>query len=155
MQVKPDAPFTNPRVTPFIQCPSCKRLIECGAALCPYCREEIDPQYAERSRLFVVYQTAAVSSANTIKTAELGAAIVFVASFIGFWFDPPLIIANLITPLVSVAAVAVWFYRFGRFRLPDDEYTRARRDMRNSLTLWLVLIGVQILAVIYVWKRHS
>jgi RNA polymerase subunit RPABC4/transcription elongation factor Spt4 len=155
MEVKPDAPFTNPRVTPFVQCPSCKRLIECEAALCPHCREEIDPQYAKLSKLVVVYQTAAVSSANTIKTAEMGAAIVFVASFIGFWFDPPLIIANLLTPLISVAAVGVWFYRFGRFRLNDEEYLKAWRDMRKSLALWLVLIGVQILAIIYVLKRRS
>ena len=151
MEVKPDAPFTNPRVTPFIQCPGCKRLIECDASLCSYCREEIDPEYASISRLVVVYQTAAVSSANTIKTAELGAGIVFVASFIGFWFDPPLIIANLLTPIISTAAVALWFYRF-RVRLQDPEYNQARKEMRRSLRLWLVLIGVQILSLIYVLK---
>ena len=155
MEVKPDAPFTNPRVTPFIKCSCCARLIECHSAFCPYCREEIDSRYAELSRLVVVYQTAAVSSANTIKTAELGAALIFVASFIGFWFTPSLIIANLLTPIISVVAVGVWFYRFGRFRLNDDEYLKAWRDMRKSLTLWLALIGVQILAVIYVWKLHS
>jgi len=154
MKVKPDAPFTNPRVTPWVQCPGCKRLIECDAALCPHCREEIDPQYAAISKLVVVYQTAAVSSANTIKTAELGAGIISVASFIGFWFDPPLIIATLLTPIISVAAVALWFYRF-RFRLQDPEYARARRDMRNSLRLWLVLIAAQILAVVYVFKVRS
>ena len=151
MEVKPDAPFTNPRVTPFIQCPSCKRLIECEASICPHCREEIDPQYAAVSKLVVVYQTAAVSSANTIKSAELGAGLVFVASFIGFWFDPPLIIANLLTPIISAAAVGLWFYRF-RIRLQDPEYAKARKDMRNSLTLWLVLIGVQILSLIYVLR---
>lgn len=155
MEVKPDAPFTNPRVTPFIQCPSCKRLIECHAVVCLHCREEIDPQYAAISKAVVVYQTAAVSSANTIKTAEMGAVVIFVASFIGFWFDPPLIIANLLTPIISVAAVGVWFYRFGRFRLNDEEYAKASRDMRKSLTLWLALIGVQILALIYVFKVRS
>jgi hypothetical protein len=152
MEIKPDAPFTNPSVSPFIKCPSCKRLIECDAALCPHCREEIDPEYAKVSKMLVVYQTAAVSSANTIKTAELGAVIIFAASFIGFWFDPPLIIANLLTPIISATAVGVWFYRFGRVRLNDEEYAKAWRDMRKSLTLWLVLIAVQILAVIYVWK---
>jgi hypothetical protein len=155
MEVKPDAPFTNPRVTPFIQCPSCKRLIECNAVVCLHCREEIDPQYAAISKAVVVYQTAAVSSANTIKTAEMGAVVIFVASFVGFWFDPPLIIANLLTPIISAAAVGVWFYRFGRFRLKDEEYAKASRDMRKSLTLWLALIGVQILALIYVFKVRS
>lgn len=152
MEVKPDAPFTNPLVTPFVECPGCQRLIECEATLCPYCREEIDPRYAELSRLLIVYQTAAVSSANTIKTAEMAAGIVFVASFVGFWIDPSLIIVSLLSPILSAAAVTVWFYRFGRFRLDDDEYRKARRDMRNSLTLWLVLISVQILAVIYVFR---
>ena len=154
MEIKPDAPFTNPRVTPFIDCPSCKRLIECNAAFCPYCREEIDPQYAEISKLFNVYQTAAISSANTIKTAEMGAAIVMAASFIGFWFVPTLMIINVLTSVMSIAAIGVWFYRFGRIRLNDEEYRNARRDMRKSLTIWLVLICVQILAVIYVWKRR-
>ena len=32
---------------------------------------------------------------------------------------------------------------------------KAWRDMRKSLALWLVLIGVQILAIIYVLKRRS
>ena len=151
MEVKPDAPFTNPRVTPFVQCPGCKRLIECDASLCPYCREEIDPNYAAISRLVVVYQTAAVSSANTIKTAEVGAGIVFVVSFIGFWLGPGLIIANLLTPILSIAAVGLWFYRF-RFRLQDPEYAKARNAMRNSLWLWLVLMAVQILSLLYVFK---
>lgn len=152
MEIKPDAPFTNPLVTPFIQCPGCQRLIECDAVTCPHCCEEIDPQYAAISKAVVVYQTAAVSSANTIKTAEMGAGIAFPASLIGFWFGPPLIIVNLVTPILSAAAVALWFYRFGRIRLDDDEYVKAWRDMRNSLTLWLVLMGVQIFAVIYVFK---
>jgi len=154
MEIKPDAPFTNPRVTPFIDCPSCRRLIGCNSAFCPHCREEIDPRHAKISKLLVVYQTAAVSSANTIKSAELGAAIVMAASLIGFWIVPSILIVNLLTPLISIAAVGVWFYRFGRFRLDDDEYRSAWRDMRKSLTIWLVLICVQILAVIYVWKRR-
>ena len=150
--MKPDALFTNPRVSPFVECPSCKRLIECNATTCPHCREEIDPQYAAVSKMIVVFNTAACSSANTIKTAEYGAILVFLASAVGFWIDPTLVIVNLLTPVMSIAAIALWFYRFGRFTLGDDDYARARRDMRNSLKLWVILIGVQALTLVYLLK---
>jgi RNA polymerase subunit RPABC4/transcription elongation factor Spt4 len=151
--LKPDSLFTNPRVTPFVECPSCKRLIQYGVEICPHCREEINADYAHISAAIVVFNTAAVSSANTIKTAEYGAVIVFMATLIGIWaVDPSLAIANLLTPILSIAAIFLWFYRFGRFKYGDPEYNKANRDMRNSLKLWLVLIVVQALALAYFFR---
>jgi len=125
-------------------------LIEYGAEVCPHCREEINADYARISAAILVFNTAAVSSANTIKTAEYGAAIVFMATLIGIWaVDASLVIANLLTPILSIAAISVWFYRFGRFRHGDPEYDKAKRDMRNSIKLWLVLIVVQALGIAY------
>ena len=154
--MKPDSLFTNPAVTPFVECPSCKRLIGHRLGACPHCREEIDSDYARASAIVVVYNTAACSSANTIKTAEYGAVIVLVASFIGMWFvDPALVIANLLTPILSIAAIVVWFFRFGRFKFGDAEYAKAKRDMRNSLKLWAVLTAVQALALAYFFRLRG
>jgi RNA polymerase subunit RPABC4/transcription elongation factor Spt4 len=151
--LKSDSLFTNPAVTPFVECPSCKRLIGYRLKVCPHCREEIDPVYARASATVVVFNTAACSSANTIKTGEYGAVIVLIASFIGMWLvDPALVIANLLTPIISIAAIVVWFFRFGRVNFGDAEYAKAKRDMRNSLKLWVVLIAVQALVLAYFFR---
>lgn len=153
MEMKTDSLFTNPAVTPFVECPGCKRLIECEAKVCPHCREEIDPEYAKVSRAVTVYNTAACSSANTIKTAEYGALIVFLATLIGVWaIDPGLVIVNLLTPILSIAAIVVWFRRFGWFRFGDAEFEKAKRDMRISMLLWIFLLVVQVLAIAYFVK---
>lgn len=153
MELKPDSLFTNPPVTPFVECPECKRLIDCKAKVCPHCREEIDAEYAKLSTTIIVYNTAACSSANTIKTAEYGALIVFVATLLGIWaFDPGLVILNLLTPTLAIAAIVVWFRRFGWFKLGDAEFEKAKRDMRISIVLWIVLLVVQGLAIVYFLK---
>jgi len=154
--MKTDSPFTNPLVTPFVQCPTCKRLIATGAEICPHCREEIDPQYAQLSSAVLVYITAACSSANTIKTGEYGAIVVFLATLLGVWLvDPALGIVNVINSVIAIAAIVVWFRRFARFRFDDPEYVKARRDMQISLRLWLVVIFVQALAIVYFFRfRH-
>lgn len=136
-----------------MECPSCKRLIGYRLEVCPHCREEIDPAYARVSAYLVVFNTAACSSANTIKTAEYAAVVVLIATFLGMWLvDPALVIANLLTPIVSIAAILVWFFRFGRFKFGDAEYAKAKRDMRNSLKLWVVLTAVQALALAYFFR---
>lgn len=150
-----DSQFTNPAVTPFVKCPSCKRLIGHRLDVCPHCREEIDSEYARVSALVVVYNTAACSSANTIRTGEYAAVLVLIASFIGMWFvDPALVIANLIVPIMGIAAIVVWFYRFGRVNFGDAEYAKAKRDMQNSLKFWVVMTGVQALALAYFFRSR-
>lgn len=153
MELKPESLFTNPAVTPFVECPGCQRLIGCETKMCPHCREEIDPEYARASRAVIIYNTAACGSANTIKTAEYGALIVFVATLIGIWaVTPALAIVNLLTPVISVAAIVVWFRRFGWIKFGDAEFEKAKRDMRISLGLWMVLLVVQVLAIVYFVK---
>ena len=136
-----------------MECPSCQRLIDCKLTICPHCREEIDADYARVSTAIVVYNTAACSSANTIKTAEYGAVIVALATFVGIWaVDRGLVIINLLTPLITIAAIAVWFRRFGRFQLGDAEFEKAKQDMRNSMKFWIALLVVQSLVIVYLFR---
>lgn len=98
----------------------------------------------------MVFNTAACSSANTIKTGEYAAIVVFVATLMGILLVAPgAAIVNVVNSVVSIAAILLWFRRFGRFRFGDAEYDKAKRDMRISLILWTVLIVVQGLAIAY------
>ncbi|MEA2203656.1 MAG: hypothetical protein QOE77_432 [Blastocatellia bacterium] len=151
-----DSLFKTPAVTPFVECPNCKRLIEYGSKRCPSCHEEIDEEYALASAMIVIQNTRACSLANTIKTVEPIAVIVFITCLIAAYYGPSLIIVSLITPLMGVSATVSWFVRFGSFKLGDEEFVKAKRDMRNSLKLWLVLLAVLLLLIIYLLKTgHS
>jgi len=138
-----------------VECPNCKRLFQYGAVHCPYCREEINPRYAQASAQVLILNTQACSLANSIKTAEPGAIIVFLVSAFGvFFYAPSLLILNFLTPVISLAAIILWFTRFGRFRAGDEEYLKAKTRMRSSLKLWATLLAVQLLMLLYVIKTH-
>jgi hypothetical protein len=88
----------------------------------------------------VVFNTAACSSANTIKTAEYAAIVVLVATLLGILLVAPgLAIVNVVNSVASIAAILLWFRRFGSFKFGDADYDRAKRDMRISLQLWVGL----------------
>ena len=148
-----DSLFKTPAVTPFVECPNCKRLIEYGSKRCSACHEEIDEEYALASAMIVIQNTRACSLANTIKTGEPGAIIVFLVSLLGAYVaGPSLVIASLLTPLLGLSATISWFIRFGSFELGDEEFAKAKRDMRNSLKLWVVLLAVLLLLITYLLK---
>ncbi len=148
--------FTIPRVTPFVECPNCKRLIEYGISICPSCREEISPDFAKASAIKVVVNTQAGSLANTIRTAERALILVFVSCLLGFFFlDSSLLIVSLLTPVVNLAAVLLWLRYYRNFRVGDEEYMRARARMWSSFKLWAALLIVQLLAVVYMWRAGS
>jgi hypothetical protein len=50
-----------------------------------------------------------------------------------------------------VTLLGEMFYRFGTFPLGDDEYLRAKRRMRRTLTLWLAIASAQIIAIGIWW----
>lgn len=143
----------RPAVTPFVECPNCKRLLEYGVERCPSCREEIGADYALVSVAVVHLNTQACASANTIKSGDLGAVITLLTAAYGYFLGyPSLFVVSFVTPVVALLVILVWFYRFGRFNIGDEEYMRARREMRWSLKLWVALLGVQLLALIYMLK---
>lgn len=144
--------FKHPEVTPFVECPNCGRLVEFGAEHCPACREVIEKGYALLSVGVVAFNTRAVSLANTIKTGDPAAFIVLLASAYVYFLDASggslsslqsLWATTLAVPVLALAAVALWFFRYGRFRMGDADFDRSKLDMRWSLMLWLALLFAQ------------
>lgn len=151
-----DSIFKAPDVDPFVECPNCRQLLEYGAERCPRCREEIDADYALLSAVVVHRNTQAVSSANTIKTCEPAAVIIFFTSLLGYYFNHPAIfIVNLITPALALSGILVWFYRYGRFTIGDEDYLTARKGMWTSLKLWSALLFVQLMIILYMMMKTS
>ena len=148
----------GPAVFPFVECPNCKQLLEFGASLCPRCREEIGPEYALVSAVIVHHNTQACSVANTIATfnafiplALIGTVLVYIGE--AYVLGSPRISAVLLFwPGIPLFAIAVWYVRFGRFRIGDEEYVRARREMRRSFAFWLAFLIVDVLLIAIAWS---
>jgi len=139
--------FENPEVSLFVECPNCHELLTFGVSSCASCREEISPDYAALSAVVLRHNTQAVSVANTISTFDAFIPIgLIVLVFELFTFDSirklPVV---FLWPILPLAAIVVWFVRFGRFKLGDEEYFRSRREMRRSFCLWLALLVVEVL----------
>lgn len=147
--------FNRPPVTPFVECPNCKQLLEYGLDKCSRCNEEIRPEYALASAYVVHRNTQACSHANIIKSAEKAVVIVMVASICGYFLGAPsLYLLSLGNSLLSIAIIVAWFVRYGRFKLGDEDFFKARKDMRNSFLIWLALLLVQVLVFVYLLKSH-
>ena len=142
-------------VVPFVECPNCKQLLEYGAEACLRCREEIDPEYALVSAAVVHQNTQACSMANTIKSGDPAAYyITVVVSAIAYAIDeytfgwPVLFYIVFLMPAVLLLLILIWFNRFALFKAGDEEFARAKRDVRGSLILWLAILAVQVIAFI-------
>lgn len=148
----------KPAVVPFVECPNCKQLAEYGAEGCPRCREEIAPEYALVSAAVVHHNTQACSLANSVGGFDPFAYIALAGSVLMYAVDwyavegPALSYLILVWPLMPLPVILSWFYRFGRFAIGDEDYVRARREVRGSLMLWLAILGVQLLALVVVWR---
>src|SRR5262245_358282 len=148
--------FKPPPVTPFVECPNCKELVEYGLEVCARCKEEIRPEYAMASAYVVHRNTQACSHANIIKGAEKAVVLGLLASVIGYFSGPPsLLLVSMSSSLLYVGVVVAWFIRYGQFKLGDEDFVRAKREMRNSLLLWLALLLVQSLTFAYLLRAKS
>jgi RNA polymerase subunit RPABC4/transcription elongation factor Spt4 len=150
-----DSVFTRPPVHPFVECPNCKELTEYGLKFCPRCREEIPPDYAMLSAAVVHLNTQAISVAKTITTFDAFipiAFVVLVAVIAMGWYSQErsrLPFALFVPPVLTLLGIIVWYFRFGRFKLGDQEYLDARHDMFKSFLLWLAFLTVQVLCILY------
>jgi hypothetical protein len=131
--------------------------VEYGADVCPRCREAIDPEYALASAVVVHHNTQACSLANSIKGGDAFAYIAIIGSIAIYAIDisafGSLAIFNFLVlwVVIPLLAIIVWFIRFGGFKIGDEEYLRARRDMRGSLLLWLAILIVQLIVIGVYW----
>ena len=149
-----DSLLKGPAVFPFVECPNCHQLLEFGASLCPRCREEISPEYAAVSAAIVHYNTQACSLANTITTFNAFIPLALIGTiliYFGDWYvsgRPRISIGLLFWPTIPLIAIILWYLRFGRFRIGDEEYLRARHEMRRSFAFWLAFLIVDVLLLI-------
>jgi hypothetical protein len=136
----------------FVECPNCKELTEYGAQMCPRCREEIDPQYADASAAAVYVNTQACNMANTIKGGDMAAYLSLPISAGAYAIDkyavggPAIFYLVFGVPAVVLTVILVWFNRYALFKAGDEEFLRAKRGVRGSLLLWLAILAVQVVA---------
>ena len=146
-----DELIKEPPVEPFVECPNCKQLMEFGVEMCPRCREEISPEYAVVSASVVYHNTQAVSLANTIISFNAFMPIALIASvgiYVIDWYvsgTPRVSFSLLFYSLIPLLVIALWYIRFGGLLFGDEEYVRARRELRQSFALWCALLVVQLL----------
>ena len=149
-----DSLLKGPAVFPFVECPNCRELLEVGASLCPRCREEINPEYAAVSAAIVHHNTQACSLANTITTFDAFIPLALIGTilvYLGDWYvsgQPRISIGLLFWPSIPLVAIILWYLRFGRFQIGDEEYLRARHEMRRSFAFWLAFLIVDVLLLI-------
>ena len=148
----------KPSVHPFVECPNCRQLLELGRLLCPHCREEIQPDYALISAIIVHHNTQAISVANTISSFDAFIPLALILSvfiFLGDWYafgGPGNFFGVFLWPCVPLVAIVIWFFRFGRFKIGDDEFLKAKLEMRKSFFFWLAFLIVQVLCVAVWWR---
>ena len=150
----------RPPVHPFVECPNCQQLVEFGAEHCSRCREPIDPEYAGVSAVIVHHNTQACAAANTISGFDAFIPLALIGSILIFVIDlyvsgrPRLFLFLPMWPLIPLLIIIGWFLRFGRFKIGDDEFLKARREIRSSFLFWAVVLVVQILAIV-AWRFRA
>jgi RNA polymerase subunit RPABC4/transcription elongation factor Spt4 len=141
------------RYTPFVECPNCQKLVRVGVNRCPDCYENIPEGYALNSAAAIVANTVACDVANSIKAFDSFAVLAAIGSVPIYFLDlyvsgsPKLFYLVILWSVMPLMTTLLWLYRFGNFKLGDDEYLRAKRGVRRSLTLWLALTSAQIIAL--------
>lgn len=66
------------------------------------------------------------------------------------WYSfstPRISLGIVFWPIVPLLTIGLWFIRFGRFKIGDEEYLKARREMKRSFAFWLALLIVQLLLI--------
>lgn len=128
-----------------------------GLKRCPDCYEEVTEEYALSSALGVVVNTVSCDIANSIKGFDSFAVIAIILSLLIFVVDfvsgsPRLFYFVFTWPIMPLVTSVLWLYRFGGFKLGDQEYVKAKRAVIGSLTLWVGITGAQIVALI-AWNK--
>ena len=142
------SPSSEWNVTPFTECPNCGRFLSLRVEKCPDCQEVIDEGYAFYSALHVTVITQACSFANSIKYVDLIAILALGTSvYLYILNEPWLFVLAPFMSAVPLFFIVLWFSRFGRFKFAEDDFQKAKREMRSSLVLWSVIFLVQLIAL--------
>jgi len=147
--------LSEPVVEPFVQCPNCGRMLRPGVGSCPECSQVITAEYARSNVVAVVLRSQACDMASEVKAFDPAAVILFILTAVAFaWVASGREMSLSFPVLVLLSAVLllsvlVWFHRYGRLADDDNEYLRAKREMKGSLKLWLALLAVQLITAAF------
>jgi hypothetical protein len=136
------------RFSLFVECPNCRKLLDPSITQCPECRELIDKAYARASALVVAYNSAACGFANDISAFDVAAGLYAVLSVYVYFGSPFLFKFTLWWPVLPLIWVGSWFRRFGRFKLGDERYLKARQNMKDSLKKWILVCALQLVLLV-------
>jgi hypothetical protein len=111
------------------------------------------------SAIVVHHNTQACSLANSISTfdafiplALIGSALIYLADLYVSG-SPRIFLLIFVWPSIPLLAIVVWFFHFGRFKIGDEDYLRAKHEMWKSLGLWSAFLLVELLIVAVWWLR--
>jgi len=154
--------FSKPAIHENFFCQHCHALLPYGTKQCKYCLKEIDEEHAKINAFINFQLTQASSHANIISTSD-PAIIFFVFGALvtrlfkrEFYVEIPSIwpfieITFSLFWFLPVAAIIFWFYRYGKWKMIDDEeYQSKRQSMRLSLRMWLAAYVFHIILLIAV-----
>ena len=97
--------------------------------------------------------TQACSFANSIKYVDQIAILALGTSvFVYILNERWLFILAPMMSAIPLFFIVLWFSRFGRFRFAEDDFQKAKREMRASLVLWVGILVVQLIALATLWS---
>ncbi|HWQ34923.1 MAG TPA: TraR/DksA C4-type zinc finger protein [Blastocatellia bacterium] len=149
--------FLNPPITPYGKCHTCGEKILFGAERCPNCGIEIDHEEVFPSAFNYFVITQAISSANNLRTLDIGVILLIVVSLIRFVFEYGLWF-TLITSLpwlFLLLRITQWFRQHGNWECSDPEYLEARERMRWSLKLWIAANAFNAIVILAVHLKGA
>ena len=147
-----DSFYKDPDVTPFFCCPNCRRLLGLAVNQCPYCRELIDDTQKMIGATVNVTLSQACSLANTISTGDPAVLIFLGVTVLAFLVNLAWLASfTILSALIAVGAIIRWRRRYGWLPLDDADFLTAKREMRQSLMLWIAFLMLECLIAYASW----
>jgi hypothetical protein len=146
-----DRNFLDPEISLVGKCHTCNEQILFDQEFCPKCGIKIDHEDMAPSVVNNFLITQAISSANTIRTLNVGIYFFSGVSVIRLMIDFPLWygVVTSLSGAIPLVIIPRWFRRHGIWETHDKEYLAARKEMKKSFWMWLaanaingVLIGL-------------
>lgn len=148
-----DKDFHDPAVTAFAKCYTCGASVRYGLARCPRCEIELDQERLLPSAFNHYVITQAVSAANSIRTYDFAVYFSIGASLIQLFSDTHPLLGTVasVAWLGALGLIIYWFVQHGRWDSDDEDYLRARAEMKKSFLLWLAANFFNLAVIFVKW----
>jgi hypothetical protein len=139
-----DRNFLDPEISLVGKCHTCNEQILYVQEFCPQCGIKIDHEDMAPSVVNNFLITQAISSANTIRTLNIGVHLFLGVSVLRLMIDFPLWydVVTSLSGAIPLIIIPRWFLWHGRWETRDKEYLIARKEMKKSFWLWLAANAV-------------